>query len=178
MAVAEQEAKTAKRRRVKQKAIQRKPAPAPDSDSDLPDPKRRSQSGGKDAGAGGKGRDSGCNGLASGGKGSVSKGTRQRDEVDLVLDDDVREQKESSRHTTVAVSQIYKDWQGSLLDDVRSCFQALMFARDGYPLKNLASYKKLNFKLALRAAQAIMSSKDYASFNGQMEQSFRDIERS
>ncbi len=48
-------------------------------------------------------------------------------------------------------------------------FQALMFARDGYPLKNLASHKKLNYILALRAAQAIMSSKDYASFSDQMD---------
>ncbi len=154
----------------------------------------RAAKGGKDTGAGGKGRESGGKWRVSvgsrerksagskresaGGKGSVSKGKRQQDEVDLVSDDDVREQKESSRHTTVAVSQIYKDWQGSLLDDVRRSFQALMFARDGYPLKNLASHKKLNFKLALRAVQAIMSSKDYASFSGQMERSFRDTERS
>ncbi len=59
LAIAEQEARTAERRRVKQKAVQRKTAPH--SDSDLPDPKRRSQSGGKDAGAGGKGRESGGN---------------------------------------------------------------------------------------------------------------------
>ncbi len=115
---------------------------------------------------------------SAGGKESVSKGKRQRDEVDLVSDDGVMEQKDSSRHTTVAVAQIYKDWQGFLLDDVRRSFQALMFARDGYHLKNLASHKKLNYKLALRAAQAIVSSKDYASLSGQMDRFYRDTERS
>ncbi len=55
VAVAEQEARTAEKRRVKQKAVQRKTAP--DSDSDLPEPKHRSQSGGKDARAGGKGQE-------------------------------------------------------------------------------------------------------------------------
>ena len=54
--------------------------------------------------------------------------------------------------------------------DVHSSFQTLMLALDGYPLKQLAIHKKLNYKLALRAAQVIMSSKDYASFSGQMEE--------
>lgn len=37
--------------------------------------------------------------------------------------------------------------------DVHSSFQTLMLALDGYPLKQLAIHKKLNYKLALRAAQ-------------------------
>ena len=37
--------------------------------------------------------------------------------------------------------------------DVHSSFQTLMLALDGYPLKQLAIHKKLNYKLALLAAQ-------------------------
>jgi hypothetical protein len=40
------------------------------------------------------------------------------------------------------------------------------FAQDGYPLKILATHKRLNYKLALRAVQAIMDPKDYVSFSG------------
>ena len=188
---------TAGRNRQKQKATQKKPTPKADteSDTDLPDPKRSKKSGekgrdsadgkGRDS-AGGKGRDSaGGKGRGSaGGKGrdsaggSVRKGKRPREEVDLVSDDDKDQAAVVSRHMSVAVSQIYKDWYGNLLDDVRRRFQTLMFARDGYPLKTLATHKKLNYKLVLRAANQIMSTKDYTSFQAQMDRAFRDSERS
>jgi hypothetical protein len=53
-----------------------------------------------------------------------------------------------------------------------------MFTRDGYPLKLLSNDKKLNYKLVLRAAQAIMSAKDYVSFSGQMERAYKDTDKS
>ena len=187
---------TAGRTRQKQRATQINPTPKADteSDTDLPDPKR-SKSGGKGrdsaAGkgrdlAGGKGRDSaGGKGRGSaGGKGrdsaggSVRKGKRPREEVDLVSDDDKDQAAVVSRHTPVTVSQIYKDWYGNLLDDVRRRFQTLMFARDGYPLKTLAQHKKLNYKLVLRAANQIMSTKDHTAFQSQMDRALRDSERS
>ena len=179
---------TAGRTRQKQRATQIKPTPKADteSDTDLPDPKR-SKSGGKGrdsaAGkgrdlAGGKGRDSaGGKGRDSAG-GSAGKGKRPREEVDLVSDDDEKDRAVGSRHTPVTVSQIYKDWYGNLLDDVRRRFQTLMFARDGYPLKTLSTHKKLNFKLVLRAANQIMSTKDYTAFQSQMDRALRDSERS
>ena len=180
---------TAGRNRQKQKATQKKPTPKADteSDTDLPDPKRSKESGGKGrdsaAGkgrdsAGGKGRDSaGGKGRDSAG-GSAGKGKRPREEVDLVSDDDDKDRAVGSRHTPVTVSQIYKDWCGNLLDDVRRRFQTLMFARDGYPLKTLSTHKKLNFKLVLRAANQIMSTKDYTAFQSQMDRALRDSERS
>ena len=180
---------TAGRNRQKQKATQKKPTPKADteSDTDLPDPKRSKKSGekgrdsadgkGRDS-AGGKGRDSaGGKGRDSAG-GSAGKGKRPREEVDLVSDDDDKDRAVGSRHTPVTVSQIYKDWCGNLLDDVRRRFQTLMFARDGYPLKTLSTHKKLNYKLVLRAANQIMSTKDYTSFQAQMDRAFRDSERS
>ena len=180
---------TAGRNRQKQKATQKKPTPKADteSDTDLPDPKRSKQSGGKGRdsadgkgrdSAGGKGRDSaGGKGRDSAG-GSAGKGKRPREEVDLVSDDDDKDRAVGSRHTPVTVSQIYKDWCGNLLDDVRRRFQTLMFARDGYPLKTLSTHKKLNFKLVLRAANQIMSTKDYTAFQSQMDRALRDSERS
>jgi hypothetical protein len=177
------------RNRQRQKATQRKKA-EDESDTDLPDWKRSKESGGKgrdsaggtgvakDATAGGKGRDSaGGKGRDSAG-GSAGKGKRPREEVDLVSDDDDKDRAVGSRHTPVTVSQIYKDWCGNLLDDVRRRFQTLMFARDGYPLKTLSMHKKLNFKLVLRAANQIMTPKDYTAFQSQMERAFRDTERS
>ena len=175
-------------RRQKQKATQKKADT--DSDSDLPDSKRSKESGGKgrdSAGgkgresrdsAGGKGRDSarGKGRDSAGGNGSARKGKRPREDVDLVSDEE--DQTVVSRHMPVGVSQIYKDWQGSLLDDVRRRFQTLMFARDGYPLKTLSTHKKLNFKLVLRAANQIMSTKDYTAFQSQMDRAFRDSDRS
>ena len=153
----------------------------------MPDPKRSKESGGKGRGsaagkgrdsAGGKGRDSaGGKGRDSAG-GSAGKGKRPREEVDLVSDDDDKDQAVGSRHTPVGVSQIYKDWYGNLLDDVRRRFQTLMFARDGYPLKTLSTHKKLNFKLVLRAANQIMTTKDYTAFQSQMDRAFRDSDRS
>lgn len=172
------------RNRQRQKATQRKKAEKKaetESDTDLPDLKRSKESGGKgrdsaggkgvakDATAGGKGRDSAG--------GSAGKGKRPREEVDLVSDDD-KDRAVVSRHTPDGVLQIYKDWYGSLLDDVRRRFQTLMFARDGYPLKTLTTHKKLNFKLVLRAANQIMTPKDYTAFQSQMDRAFRDTERS
>ena len=179
---------TAGRTRQKQRATQIKPTPKADteSDTDLPDPKR-SKSGGKgrDSAAGkgrdsaaGKGRDSAAGKGRDSAGGSAGKGKRPREEVDLVSDDDEKDRAVGSRHTPVGASQIYKDWSGTLLDEVRRRFQTLMFARDGYPLKTLATHKKLNYKLVLRAANQIMSTKDYTSFQAQMDRAFRDSERS
>ena len=174
-------------RRQKQKATQKKADT--ESDNDLPNSKRSKESGGtgrdsaggkgresRDS-AGGKGRDSaGRKGRDSAG-GAARKGKRPREDVDLVSDDDM-DQTVVSRHTPVGVSQIYKDWQGSLLDDVRRRFQTLMFARDGYPLKILSTHRKLNYKLAIRAANQIMPAKDYKAFLDQMDRAFRDSEKS
>ena len=169
------------RNRQRQKATQRKKAEKKaetESDTDLPNLKRSKESGGKGRdSAAGKGRDSaGGKGRDSAG-GSAGKGKRPREEVDLVSDDD-KDRAVVSRHTPVGVLQIYKDRYGSLLDDVRRRFQTLMFARDGYPLKTLTTHKKLNFKLVLRAANQIMTPKDYTAFQSQMERAFRDTERS
>jgi len=158
------------RPRQKQKAYQKKQQARADTDSDtdmpsVPEPRKGRESVGASKGE----RQVGA------GKGNLK---RPITDVDLVSDDDIKPQKEGSRHTRVAVSQIYKDWQGSLLDDVRRRFQTLMFARDGYPLMMLASHKKINYKLALRAAQAIMPAKVYASFHGQMDRAYRDTDKS
>ena len=182
---------TAARNRRKQKATVKKPTPNPkadtESDTDLPDRKRSKESGGKgrDSAAGkgrdsaaGKGRDSAAGKGRDSAGGSAGKGKRPREEVDLVSDDDDKDRAVGSRHTPVTVSQIYKDWCGNLLDDVRRRFQTLMFARDGYPLKTLSTHKKLNFKLVLRAANQIMSTKDYTAFQSQMDRALRDSERS
>ena len=174
---------TAARNRRKQKATVKKPTPNPkadtESDTDLPDRKRSKESGGKGRdSAAGKGRDSAAGKGRDSAGGSAGKGKRPREEVDLVSDDDEKDQAVGSRHTPVGASQIYKDWSGTLLDEVRRRFQTLMFARDGYPLKTLSVHKKLNYKLVLRAANQIMSSKDYTAFQGQMDRAFRDPERS
>ena len=174
---------TAARNRRKQKATVKKPTPNPkadtESDTDLPDRKRSKESGGKGRdSAAGKGRDSAAGKGRDSAGGSAGKGKRPREEVDLVSDDDEKDRAVGSRHTPVGASQIYKDWSGTLLDEVRRRFQTLMFARDGYPLKTLSVHKKLNYKLVLRAANQIMSSKDYTAFQGQMDRAFRDPERS
>ena len=182
---------TAARNRRKQKATVKKPTPNPkadtESDTDLPDRKRSKESGGKgrDSAAGkgrdsaaGKGRDSAAGKGRDSASGSAGKGKRPREEVDLVSDDDEKDRAVGSRHTPVGASQIYKDWSGTLLDEVRRRFQTLMFARDGYPLKTLSTHKKLNFKLVLRAANQIMSTKDYTAFQSQMDRALRDSERS
>jgi hypothetical protein len=174
---------TAARNRQKQKATMKKPTPNPkadtESDTDLPDRKRSKESGGKGRdSAAGKGRDSAAGKGRDSAGGSAGKGKRPREEVDLVSDDDEKDRAVGSRHTPVGASQIYKDWSGTLLDEVRRRFQTLMFARDGYPLKNLSVHKKLNYKLVLRAAQQIMSSKDFTAFQSQMDRAYRDPERS
>jgi hypothetical protein len=174
---------TAARNRQKQKATMKKPTPNPkadtESDTDFPDRKRSKESGGKGRdSAAGKGRDSAAGKGRDSAGGSAGKGKRPREEVDLVSDDDEKDRAVGSRHTPVGASQIYKDWSGTLLDEVRRRFQTLMFARDGYPLKTLSVHKKLNYKLVLRAAQQIMSSKDFTAFQSQMDRAYRDPERS
>ena len=99
--------------------------------------------------------------------------------VDLVSSDseDGKEQKDGSRHQSVQVSQIYKDWAGIALDATRRRFQTMMMVRDGYPLKTQTPYKVLNYKLVLRAASAVMSAKDAAQFIAQMERAFKDTDK-
>jgi hypothetical protein len=84
----------------------------------------------------------------------------------------------TSRHQSVHVSQIYKDWNGPLLQATRRRFQTSMMARDGFPLKSQAGHKHLNFKLVIRSAREIMPLKEFNMFNGQMDRAFRDTDKS
>ena len=93
--------------------------------------------------------------------------------MDLVSSGEDCDPNSNSRHLSVNASQIYKDWNGPLLFDVRRRFQSLMFARDGYPLKTQATSNQANFKLVLRAAQAVMPTKEYSSFCAQMERAYQ-----
>ena len=170
-----------KRGRMKQEATTRKDSttrkaprrPGSESDSDLlpgASKSRKSGSGGR-AGEAGSSKASPAAGKASArGKGKS---------VDLVSSDseDDKEQKDGSRHLSVQVSQIYKDWAGIALDATRRRFQTMMMVRDGYPLKTQTPYKVLNYKLVLRAASAVMSAKDAAQFIAQMERAFKDTDK-
>ncbi len=74
----------------------------------------------------------------------------------------------------MSVSQIYNDWNGPMLDATRSKFQSLIFARDGATLKSQAPANAVNFKLVLKAAQAVMLAKEYTSFRDQMERAYKN----
>lgn len=123
---------------------------------------------------------------ASAGKGkakkirSVSKARQPRNDVDLVSSGSEEEElkNSTSRHQSVLVSQIYKDWNGPLLQATRRRFQTLMMARDGFPLKSQTGHRHLNYKLVIRAAREIMPSKEFTMFHSQMERAFRDTEKS
>ena len=173
------------RKRGKSKTDKRQLEPNADtaSETDLPAPKRR-KSGGTGKGSGNTRESSGTSARRTSGsrRASQAGGTKARETVVVDSDDSngsmVRVPKEGSRHLPVTVSQIYMDWNGPVLDDVRRRFQALMFARDGYPLKLQMYHKQLNYKLVLRAAQAVMSAKDYTAFSSQMDRAFQDHNKS
>jgi hypothetical protein len=76
------------------------------------------------------------------------------------------------------MAQINNDWNGALLDVTRRKFQSLIFARDGATLKSQAPANAMNYKLVLKAAQAVMSVKEYNSFSGQMERAYQNKEKS
>ncbi len=52
-------------------------------------------------------------------------------------------------------SQIYLDWDGTLLDDTSKAFQSLIIARDGIFVKKHSGHCLLNFKLVVLAAQKL-----------------------
>ena len=110
---------------------------------------------------------------------SVSKAKRPRPDVEVVSSgSEEADPTPTSRHLSVHVSQIYKDWNGPLLHATRRSFQTLMMARDGFPLKSQAGHKHLNFKLVIRSAREIMPLKEFNMFNGQMDRAFRDTDKS
>jgi hypothetical protein len=98
---------------------------------------------------------------------------RRRQVIDVDL-----EGENHSRHTTVNVLQIYKDWNGQHLDRARHRFQSLIFARDGAVLKSQAPANAMNYKLVLHAAKAVMPAKEYASFRDQMDRAYQNKEKS
>jgi hypothetical protein len=131
---------------------------------------------GRKSESGGRARDADSKASPAAGRASArGKGKR----VDLVSSDsdDGKEKKDSSRHQSVLVSQIYKDWSGIALDATRRRFQTMITVRDGYPLKTQTPYKTMNYKLVLRAASAVMSQKDAAQFIAQMERAFKDTDK-
>jgi hypothetical protein len=69
------------------------------------------------------------------------------------------------------------DWNGPLLDASRRKFQSMMFARDGGMLKSQTPTNNMNYKMVLRAAQAVMPAKEYASFSGQMDRAYQNKEK-
>ncbi len=81
------------------------------------------------------------------------------------------------RHNSVMNSQIYRDWDGPLLDDTREAFQSLIIARDGIFIKKHSGHHMLNFKLVLLAAQRIMNTRDYKLFKDQMERALREPDK-
>jgi hypothetical protein len=103
-----------KARKMKQKARE-----DTDSDGDLPVTKGRKTNSRESGGKGKRAREEGKEGPR--GRESGCKGKRAREVVELVSNnsDDVWKQKDGSRHLAVTVSQIYKDWAGTLLDEVR-----------------------------------------------------------
>jgi hypothetical protein len=93
--------------------------------------------------------------------------------IDCDSEDD-GEEKSGSRHMSVSVSEIYNTWNGPLLHSARRRFQTLIMARDGYPLRKDAKHKDMNFKLVLKAAQAVMAERDYKAFSAAMERAYKE----
>ena len=95
----------------------------------------------------------------------VSK--RKRDEI--TIEDSDEEPDRKSRHKSVDGSKIYRDWEGALLAEVRSRSTTLIAARDGFPLWFGATYREMNYKLALQAAKDVTPKSQFTLFKHQME---------
>ena len=100
----------------------------------------------------------------------VSK--RKRDEI--TIEDSDEEADRKSRHKSVDGSKIYRDWEGALLAEVRRRFTTLIAARDGFPLRFGATYREINYKLAIQAAKDVMPKQQFTLFKNQMEVAFKD----
>ena len=109
------------------------------------------------------------------GKGRIAPGlVSKRARETITVEDSDEEHERKSRHKSVEGSKIYKDWEGPLLADVRRRFAALIAARDGYPLRFGATFREMNYKLALQAAKDVMPKPQYAAFRTQMEAAFKN----
>ena len=161
--------RSAKKPREKQEARTKKPVKSkeeiPDTESDGEKPVSRKRK--RDCE--GKGTDRA--------RGSAGKGRRKNEVVELESSGDDGKPAPNSRHQPVSASQIYNDWNGSLLDLTRRKFQSLIFARDGAYLKSQAPANSMNFKLVLKAAQAVMPAKEYTSFSGQMDRAYQNKDK-
>ncbi len=103
---------------------------------------------------------------------SAGKGKGKKEVVDVDASGDEGDSASNSRHLSVNVSQIYKDWNDELLFLAPRRFQSLIFARDGATLKSQAP-DAMNFKLVLKAAKAVMPAKDYTAFSAQMDSAYQ-----
>ena len=116
-----------------------------------------------------EGKDSRKSGSVKG-KGRIAPGlVSKRARETITVEDSDEEHERKSRHKSVEGSKIYKDWEGPLLADVRRRFAALIAARDGYPLRFGATFREMNYKLALQAAKDVMPKPQYSAFRTQME---------
>ena len=121
-----------------------------------------------------EGKDSRKSGTVKG-KGRIAPGlVSKRARETITVEDSDEEHERKSRHKSVEGSKIYKDWEGPLLADVRRRFAALIAARDGYPLRFGATFREMNYKLALQAAKDVMPKPQYAAFRTQMEAAFKN----
>jgi hypothetical protein len=161
--------RSAKKPREKQEARTKKPVKGkeeiPDTESDGEKPVSRKRK--RDCE--GKGTDRA--------RGSAGKGRRKNEVVELESSGDDGKPAPNSRHQPVSASQIYNDWNGPLLDLSRRRFQSMMFSRDGASLKSQAPANAINFKLVLKAAQAVMPAKEYTSFSGQMDRAYQNKDK-
>ena len=161
--------RSAKKPREKQEAKTKKPVKGkeeiPDTESDGEKPVSRKRK--RDCE--GKGTDRA--------RGSAGKGRRKNEVVELESSGDDGKPAPNSRHQPVSASQIYNDWNGPLLDLSRRRFQSMMFSRDGASLKSQAPANAINFKLVLKAAQAVMPAKEYTSFSGQMDRAYQNKDK-
>jgi hypothetical protein len=164
-AVAVEAERTAKKSREKRKATQKKPEkskeviPETESDDEKPVSRKRKRD------SEGKGKDRA--------RASAGKGRRKKEDES----GDDGQPAPNSRHLSVTNSQIYKDWNGPLLDLCRRRFQSMIFGRDGSMLKSQAPANTMNYKMVLKAAQAVMPAKEYASFSGQMDRAYQNKEK-
>ena len=121
-----------------------------------------------------EGKDSRKSGTVKG-KGRIAPGlVSKRARETITVEDSDEEHERKSRHKSVEGSKIYKDWEGPLLADVRRRFAALIAARDGYPLRFGATFREMNYKLALQAAKDVMPKPQYSAFRTQMEAAFKN----
>jgi hypothetical protein len=120
------------------------------------------------------GKDSRKSGTVKG-KGRVEAGpVSKRPRNTITVEDSDEERDRKSRHKSVEGSKIYKDWDGPLLAEVRRRFTTLIAARDGHPLRFGATYREMNYRLALQAAKDVMPKPQYSAFRTQMEAAFKD----